>query len=270
MEKKRLAYKNSIISYECFGSGSEYIFAFHGYGQAAYRWEIITPYLDKKFTLIAFDLPYHGSSAWSEKDTFTPQELLTIIKQILPATGKQFYLLGYSMGGRIALCLLQLVPQMIKKIVLLAPDGLHRNKWYRFATQTSVGRRLFYNAMKKPKLLFQLAKGLKKRGVINENQMNMAQYYLNDETTRMQLYHRWMITRFFQPNLFLLKQKIIKHGVPVEMVFAKHDKIIIADHGIDFIKGLEKHAHLHILDTGHSFLFAPQAPFIASLLNDDK
>ncbi|MDQ2751949.1 MAG: alpha/beta hydrolase [Bacteroidota bacterium] len=270
MERKRLGYKNSSIGYECFGSGSDYIFAFHGYAQAAYRWEIITPYLNKKFTLVAFDLPYHGNTTWSENDTFTPQELLDIIKQILPISAQQFYLLGYSMGGRIALCLLQLAPQMIKGVVLLAPDGLHRNKWYRFATQTGVGRSLFYNTMKKPKLLIRLAKGLQKRGVINEGQLTMAQYYLNDETTRMQLYHRWMITRYFQPNLFLLKQKLIKYGVPVEMVFARHDKIIIAHHGVNFIKGLEKQAHLHILETGHSFLFSPQAPFIASLLNDDK
>ncbi len=270
MVQKRLQYKNSTISYECFGSGQEFIFCFHGYGQAAYRWEILTPYLDKRFTLIAFDLPFHGNTQWNKTDPFTPQDLLTIIQEILPSSINQFNLLGYSMGGRIALGLLLRAPQMIKKIVLLAPDGLHRNKWYRFATHTMVGRKMFYSTMKNPKLLWRLGQELRRRGVISENYLNLAKHYMSDDASRMQLYYRWMATRDFHPNLFLLKQKITKYHIPVEMVFAKHDKIIIADHGIAFMKGLEKQARIHIIDTGHSFLYAPQAAYIASFFNEEK
>ncbi len=270
MVEKQLQHKNSIISYECFGSGQDYIFCFHGYGQAAYRWEIITPYLDKRFTLVAFDLPYHGNTQWNKADAFSAPELLAIIRKILPAAASQFYLLGYSMGGRIALGLLQHAPQMVKKIVLLAPDGLHRNPWYRFATHTRVGRNLFYNFAKNPKLIVTLAKQLKKRGIISDTYLNLAQHYINDEALRMQLYYRWIGTSHFHPNLVLLKQTLTKFHTPVEMVFARHDRIIVADHGIEFIKGLEKQARIHILDTGHAFLYAPQASFIASLLNEEK
>lgn len=265
-----MQYKDSIISYETNGYGKEYIVCFHGYGQAAYRWEILAPYLGKHYHLIAFDLPFHGNTHWNKTDRFTPQELLQIIRQVIPPATETIYLLGYSMGGRIALGLLQHAPQMVKKAVFLAPDGLHRNRWYRFATHTIVGRNLFYNCMKNPQLLFRIANEMKKRGAISSAYFNMAHHYANDAALRMQLYNRWIVTRHFHPNLALLKSIIAKHHIPVEMVFGKYDRIIIADHGHTFIKGLEKQARLHILDTGHHFLYQSFAPFIASLFNEEK
>ena len=270
MVQKQLQYKDNIISYESFGSGSEYILCFHGYAQAASRWSILEPYLNPRFTLYAFDLPYHGKTQWNAVDTFTVASLVEIVKQVLPAAVKKFNLLAYSMGGRIALRLLQEIPQMITKAVLLAPDGLHRNRWYRFATHTVLGRRIFNEFKKNPKLIITVGKRLKKQGVLSEQMYNLAYYYIHDETARFLLYNRWISTRHFQPNLKLLRQIISQYHIPVEMVFAKHDKVIVADHGIEFIKGLEHQARIHIIDTGHSFLYASQAAFIASLLNEEK
>ena len=105
---------------------------------------------------------------WNQKENFTVEKLVEIIKQVLPNNLKTFYLLGYSMGGRIALRLLQQIPKQIEKVVLLAPDGLHKNFWYRFATHTIVGRNLFYKSMKNPRLLFSIAKKLRVRGALEQ------------------------------------------------------------------------------------------------------
>ena len=54
------------------------------------------------------------------------------------------------------------------------------------------------------------------------------------------------------------------------MVFAKHDKLIVSSHGVAFQKGIEEWVRVHVIDTGHSFLHAPQAAYIASFFNEDK
>ena len=70
----------------------------------------------------------------------------------------------------------------------------------------------------------------------------------------MAIYYRWMGTRHFQPDLNLIRSLIVKYHIPVIMVFGKHDKIIVADKGILFTKGLEKYTTIKLLDTGTLFL----------------
>ena len=270
MKTHELDYKGSRIAYTIYGTGERYIACFHGYGQAAYRWAILEPLLGKRFTLIAFDLPYHGHTDWKNSENFTVDGLIEIIQQILPSPHQKIHLLGYSLGGRIALRLLQQMPQRINKTVLLAPDGLHKNKWYRFATQTKIGRKLFYRLMKNPQMLLSVATRLRAMGRIREGYYSMLQYYAGSEESRMHVYWRWISTRFFQPDLPKLRSAIAIYKLPVELVFGKYDKIMVADRGITFAKGLEQYAHVHLLETGHHFLKESYAPFIASLFDDDK
>lgn len=270
MQEEKVTYKGNVVAYNKYGSGDDYIVCFHGFGQAGYRWGILEPFLGNRFTLIAFDLPFHGETKWNQRENFTVEKLAEIVKLVLPENLEKFYLLGYSLGGRIALRLLQQIPKQIKKVVLLAPDGLHTNFWYRFATQTIIGRNLFYKSMKNPRLLFSIAKKLKARGAISKGQYDLAEYYVSNETSRMAIYYRWMGTRHFQTDLNLIRSLIAKNHIPVIMAFGKHDKIIVADKGILFTKGLEQYATVKLLDTGHYFLRESYAPVIASFFNDDK
>jgi len=270
MTQQQLHYKTNTIAYTAYGSGEKYIFCFHGFGQAGHRWGMLESLLGKQFTLIAFDLPFHGQTKWKEKNGFTAEALTEIIKLLLPKNQQKIYLLGYSMGGRIVLRLIQQIPTLVQKAVLLAPDGLHRNKLYRFITQTTMGRKLFYRCMKNPRMLFSIAKKMRAKGKLSDKNYNMAKYYVDDEASRMALYHRWMSTRLFQPDLRLLKKIITEYHIPVEMVFGKYDKIIVADNGILFTKGLEKSTRMHVLNTGHYFLTESYAPLIASLFDEDK
>ncbi len=200
MTEEKVVYKDNIIAYKKYGSGDDYIVCFHGFGQAGYRWGMLEPYLGSRFTLIAFDLPFHGATVWNQKENFTVEKLVEILEMALPNNHHKIYLLGYSMGGRIALRLLQQIPRQIQKAVLLAPDGLHKNFLYRFATHTIVGRNLFYKSMKNPRLLFSIVKKLRDRGTLNRSHYSMAEYYVSNEDSRMAIYYRWMGTRHFQPR----------------------------------------------------------------------
>src|ERR1700741_969757 len=133
MQSSFFHYKNSKIHFGVAGSGKHPVFCLHGYGETTDSFKFLESGLPGSFQLIAIDLPFHGNTDWKEGLNFSIFDLVEIIDGILQQQkieGQQFSLIGYSMGGRVALHLIQQIPERIKKVVLLAPDGMKVNFWY--------------------------------------------------------------------------------------------------------------------------------------------
>ena len=143
MKSSFITYRNSIIHYRESGDGENILLCFHGFGEFAETFEVVTAQLDKNIKMIAIDLPHHGATKWLEGYKFTLDDMRHIIESCPSIKNKKFGLMGYSLGGRIALAVFQHMPDRINKLILLAPDGLKVNFWYWLATQTSTGNRLF-------------------------------------------------------------------------------------------------------------------------------
>ena len=158
LEHRFLTYKKSRVSWYYFGSGVQSVICFHGYGEKGSYFSFLEKYSGKQFCFIAIDLPFHGETEWNEGLDFTWEDLRDIISEITndknQISNNKITLLGFSLGGRIGLSLYQAIPDRIKKVVLLAPDGLKVNFWYWLSTQTLIGNKLFYATMKKPRLVF--------------------------------------------------------------------------------------------------------------------
>src|ERR1700761_4936159 len=110
MSEHFFAFRSSRIHYSRWGTGTRLLFAFHGYGESARSFAFLAESLSKDFTIIAPDLPFHGETEWREGYYLAPQDLLSILSEIrssLPGLDDGWWLLGYSMGGRVALDLLQ-------------------------------------------------------------------------------------------------------------------------------------------------------------------
>ena len=120
-----------MLSYRRFGDGNKMLFCFHGYGEDALTFSFLEKNLGNEFTLIALDFPFHGLTEWNEEFLLRIDELIEIMNKI--SSVQSFSILGYSMGGRVALKLLQIIPDRIEKIILLAPDGLHNNFWHKIS-----------------------------------------------------------------------------------------------------------------------------------------
>jgi 2-succinyl-6-hydroxy-2,4-cyclohexadiene-1-carboxylate synthase len=91
----------------------------HGFLGVKEDWEEIFPYFENQFFCIALDLPGHGSTAYSENI------LCALKKQMQKISVLKPILVGYSMGGRIALQLQELAEAII---VLSAHPGLADQK----------------------------------------------------------------------------------------------------------------------------------------------
>ncbi len=267
MQSHFLTYKSSMIHYYRAGNGNRLLFCFHGYGESGQSFSLLEDHTGKDFSMISIDLPFHGKTDWKEGLDFTPQQLKEIMEL---AAGDLYsapiYLLGYSLGGRIALGLLELIADKTKKIVLLAPDGLKLSRWYRLATQSRLGNRLFRFTMKNPGWLFSLMSVAGKIGKGNPGIYKFGNNYIRDKQSRDELYKRWTSMRRFKPNLVAIKSLILKHQIPVRLLYGRHDRVMRFEHGEKFRKGIDTFCDLTILPAGHQLLQEKNLETIIQLL----
>ncbi|MEO5947119.1 MAG: alpha/beta hydrolase [Chitinophagaceae bacterium] len=273
MEHKQLIYRNSTISYYRFGYGPQIAVCFHGYGEEAAAFEFLAKYASNQFIFYAIDLPFHGKTDWKDGFNFDPLDLLQIVEQIIENDNRKseignrkFSLLGFSLGGRIALSLYQTIPEKIEKLVLLAPDGLKINCWYWLATQTWLGNRFFKLTMKKPCWFFGFLKLLNKLKLVNASIFKFVNYYIGDAEVRRLLYARWTTLRKIKPNISLIKKNILKNKTPVRLVYGKHDRIILSSVGKKFKKGIKEHCSISVINAGHQVLHEKHAEEILTAL----
>ncbi len=273
MKDSRLSYNNSIINYRRSGQGPETLICFHGYAEEAGVFDFLARYAGVMFTIYSIDLPFHGKTEWKEGLQFTPGDLSTIVAAILARESKgipdpsvRYTLMGFSLGGRMALSLYEAKPEAVKKIVLLAPDGLKVNFWYWFATQTWAGNKLFAFTMKSPGWFFWLLKLMNKFGMINASIFKFVNYYIGNKEVRDLLYARWTALRKVKPRLSIIKSFIRERNTPVRLVYGKHDRIILSSVGEKFRKGIEQQCTLSVIPSGHQVLHEKHAEDILQSL----
>jgi pimeloyl-ACP methyl ester carboxylesterase len=278
MKNRLLAYKNSRISYYTYGSGPRLVVCFHGYGEYGRLFQFLGEYAGDEFSFYALDLPFHGHTRWNEGLNFTHTDLQEIIHAILLENNHQLHpdsyrdeklrliLLGFSLGGRMALSLYQAWPGAVEKLVLLAPDGLKVNFWYWLATRTWVGNRLFSFTMKHPGWFLSFLRLMNKFGLVNASIFKFVNYYIGDKEARLLLYQRWTSLRRLKPNLSLIKTCIRKNNTRVHLIYGQHDRIILPVRGEHFRKGIEKYCTLEVITSGHQVLHAKHATEIVTSL----
>ena len=265
METQFIPYRQSSVHCCRFGRGAEWLVCLHGYGEDGSSFEILEDLLGHKYTLIAIDFPFHGKTDWQEGLLFTVADLLAVLDQLKPVNAP-FSILGYSMGGRVGLQLVQTIPRLIKKIVLAAPDGLHKNKWQWLATRTQIGKRLFALTTAHPHWILWLMDLGGKMGLYNKRLLKFGHYYLDDPEQRTILYRRWITMRKFRPHRGMLKEIIIRNQIPVTLLFGRYDSVILSKHCFHFSKGSGSLIQVTEIEAGHQLLREKHAALIAGML----
>ena len=267
MQEMYCSYKRSSIAYLQGGTGTHVLLCLHGFGESANSFRFLEAELGDRFTIYAVDLPWHGDTRWEEELALTPETFLTVLKDMIPGfETRSITLLGYSMGGRVALQLLQRFPAQVEQLVLLAPDGLTLNPLYYLATQTRWGNRLFRFTMNHPRWFQQLADLLNRTRCLNRSIAKFVHHYTDRPAVREHLYRVWTTMRAFRPDIKTIQQEIRNRQIPVALVFGKYDRIIASKNGRKFQQGAESFITVHELQEGHQLLRPKHRDFIISLL----
>ncbi len=269
---------SSRISYSWWGTGKKLLLCLHGYGESATSFALLEQALGKEFTILAPDLPFHGGTQWKDGLYFDPAKFPALIEEIIarlpvitspPAPRfDRWWVMGYSMGGRVALSLLEYAPEKIAKLILLAPDGFKMNAWYWLATQSRPGNRAFRRIMHRPHSLFRLLRIAGKLKLLNPGIHKFMFRYIEDPQVREELYDRWTVMRGFNPDIRSIRSIIRERRIPVSLLYGRHDHIIRAATGERFRKGIEPWCRILVLDAGHGLLQPKFLDTIIALLND--
>ena len=258
---------DSRIHYSYFGAGRSLLFCFHGYGESAVSFEFLDEALAQEFIIVAIDLPFHGQTEWREARPLEPGELLGALEKLaagIPGLSAGWSLLGYSMGGRIALQLLELASEKFRQVVLLAPDGLRVNPWYWLGTQTFFGNRIFRWTVHHPGWLFFVLRAGNFLRVVNPSVFKFTSHYIGDEQARQRLYERWTAMRLFKPKLPAIARTVIHRRIPVQLIYGSYDRIIRWERGERFQRSCASFCRLTVLTAGHQLL---QPKFMEVIVN---
>ncbi|HUA45109.1 MAG TPA: 2-succinyl-6-hydroxy-2,4-cyclohexadiene-1-carboxylate synthase [Solirubrobacteraceae bacterium] len=86
----------------------------HGFTHTGASWDPVVAALGESYRALALDIPGHGSA--SDRSPVTLEGVVEDLNTLAP---KQFTLVGYSMGGRIALHAALALPGRIERLILI-------------------------------------------------------------------------------------------------------------------------------------------------------
>lgn len=102
------------------GDGKEVILFLHGFTGSHKTWEPFLPLLAPHYTLLTVDLIGHGQTdAPSDPNRYDIERLATDLVKLLDQLDiKKAHVVGYSMGGRVAITLATLFPNRVASLFL--------------------------------------------------------------------------------------------------------------------------------------------------------
>ncbi len=254
MSELYLPYMNSRFHYTLEGDGNQLLVCLHGFGESAMHFRPLIQELGHQFTIIAIDMPLHGKTEWQEKRGLEKKDLAAVIQELMTQHKfTRFSLLGYSMGGRLALCTVEKMADKLDNLIMVAGDGLRNNPWHMFVTQTSIGNRIFKYNTYHPQFFFSLIKVWRKLGLLNESIYKFVLHRMDQPEKRKQVYEVWTILRRMMPNKKLCKQLLSRYNVNTLLIFGKYDRVIPPELGKRFVDGSFPCKTL-ILEKGHQLI----------------
>ncbi|MEM7107533.1 MAG: alpha/beta fold hydrolase [Bacteroidota bacterium] len=254
MQKGKVTGNFGELNYSIYPGGSKALFAFHGFGQKAGDLEPVIKQLRREYTTYSFNHFFHGS-----KWIFKNQPLKKLLwKDILKKVIQKhridtFDMLGFSLGAKIALTSFELFPDKVKKMHLLAPDGIETNIWYNLATYPSIFRRYFKSMIVHPKRFYSIINGLNQLGLVDKGLMRFATSQMDTASKRHRVYFSWIVYKDFKSPTASLTQRINERTCELNFWLGKYDRVI-SKKGIEsFAQGLRE-VKLTTLDCGHNDL----------------
>lgn len=218
------------LAYRTFGHGPAAVIAFHGFGRTGADFDVLVPALGEACTIYAFDLHFHGKSpSYPERSSkpFTTHELAVFFTAFLDKINTQkAILLGYSLGGRIALSLLTTMPERTERLVLVAPDGLKTRPWYRYLAGTPVGEWAYRRFVEHPEKIHLVVDGLRATRLMSQKMHRFLKGQTDSQAKRMLVRDVWLSFRSIEPALELVAVTAKEGGISINMFFGEFDSVI--------------------------------------------
>lgn len=128
------------INYEVTVEGEgPAIVLLHGFTSNLHTWDALTNQLKANYQVVRFDIIGHGKSdSPKELEPYTIEAQAMVLKEILMNLGiLQAHILGYSMGGRLAISFSCMYPHLVSSLILESTTAGIKDKVERVARKIS-------------------------------------------------------------------------------------------------------------------------------------
>lgn len=246
-----IEFKGSKVHYLKFGNGPAAMVAIHGFADSAKLFLKIHPALENLYTVYALDVPYHGKTDWTHSELFEPKDIADIIKIIMENESfEEFSLMGYSMGGKIALSIIEDFGTELNELILIASDGLKTHPIYDITAYPGFGRKIFSWFVRQPNIFFRFLSFSRRLGFISNFLYQFARNHTETYERRLRLYNLWVSLADICPEPYDIKQILNKNKIKVHLFFGERDEVIPPAAGVYFKTGLD-YSTFSILPMGH-------------------
>jgi pimeloyl-ACP methyl ester carboxylesterase len=264
---KQFEYKGYVLEFKVFGEGEEDLLCFHGFGRHADDFDFLSERYGKKYTFYSFNLFYHGNSQ-IKGTSITKQELKELFEVFLKKyTINKFGLFGYSLGGKVALCLYEFFAPQITKLILAAPDGIRISTWYNLVSNNKVASRIYRDfIVSNPNWFLNTVTVLNKMYLVPEGMKKFVFHQLNDKSKRQLVYDVWISHKLLTPDMQNIIVKLNNYHTPALFIFGKYDSVIKPQFADFVIKKTGSNVKRIIINKGHNLLGENLFPYLDEIL----
>ncbi len=242
------------IHFLSWGQGERLIIAFPGFSNPASLFEPIGVALSDHCTLVAFDLPFHGRTQW-QREQYTRSDVREWIQVVLTQLQRRnFEWMGFSLGGRIILSMLDFFPQQLKGIHLIAPDGLATYRtFYPSLVPQFVRRGLFYAIARHPDKWLRLAQRLHDWRLLDHFSLIYIEKQLRTSIQTDRLFKTWLSLPNFPVSARQSRRILLQHNLPCSLSLGTRDKFINTAAVRKWAKPIPQ-VQLHVFEQGHQLV----------------
>lgn len=246
-------YGQFVICFRSEGKGQHAWFTFHGAGQTKNDYIPLEKTFPDKSRVFHLDLPFHGGSFYSGEMP-SIKEWTEVFGALLETYHiEKISLSGFSLGCRMVYPLIKAFPDRIKRVVLIAPDGIAKNFWYQIATQ-SLGRHFFKYFVFQPGFILSTATFLSKLSIISKSFFRFVQSQVKSRKQRWRIYRTWIFFRQLSVSSQKLIRKLNQYQIPITLILGDEDEIIYKKKLKKFISAVHHCEVVEINATHHQLL----------------
>lgn len=239
------------LFFKIYGDGLIPMLAFHGIGQDHRCWETLSQSIGNQYTIYAFDLYFHGQSPSLNAESLSKPDWKLFLENFLEQHQiNQCAVVGFSMGGKFALCTYEAIPERVIDLWLLAPDGITVSPWYKLATGWWLTKSVFGWYMKNYDSFRKFSNLMVRFGMISKSSVKFAQSTLATPEQRQRVFRSWVGFRLLNPDIKQLSQTANCLKTNIRIYLGEYDALL----PLHYVDPLHKHLNnceLNILKTGH-------------------
>lgn len=250
--------KSVQLSYKAFGNGDKIVLAFHGFGHNKEELDWLIEHFSTPTTLIVIDVPGHGESKIFKERRNKPkisiEEWRELIQEILSKyNASRFHLIGYSLGGRMAMVTAQAFIGRVESLFLFSPDGIKKTYIYRFANETALGGWTLKKVLANPDIAVKIVEIIGKLRFVPAPRVKFVKYQLEDNSRVSKVHTVWTSLSALWPNISQIFFRA-DTAKKIVVVFGERDPIIPAAFSKYIISNAQSHVHVEIAPLGHRTL----------------